>query len=66
MKFFIALILLCILFTLCWPLAVGLFFLLIFFWLILLPFQILGFTLAVVFKIVGALLLLPFKILGIA
>lgn len=64
MKFLLAFILMCILFSMCWPLALGLFFLLFFFWLILLPFQILGFTIAVVFKVVAAILLLPFKILA--
>lgn len=64
MKFLIAFILMCILLTMCWPLALGLFFLLFFFWLILLPFQILGFTIAVIFKVVGAILLLPFKMLA--
>ncbi len=63
MKLFIALILLCILFVLCWPLAIGLFFLLIFGWLILLPFKILGFTIEVIFKIIGGILLFPFRII---
>ena len=63
MKLFIALVLLCILFVMCWPLAIGLFFLLMLGWLILLPFQILGFTIAVVFKIVGTILLFPFRVL---
>jgi hypothetical protein len=66
MKFIIAVLLFFILLSLCWPLAVGLFFILFFLWLILLPFQILGFTLAVLFKILAAILLLPFKILGLA
>lgn len=64
MKFIIALLLFFILFSLCWPLAIGVFFLLIFFWLLLLPFQILGFTLAVIFKLIGAIFMLPFKLLG--
>ena len=62
MKLLIAVLLFCILFTLCWPLAVGLFFILIFLWLILLPFAIVGFTLGVVFKIIGAIFMLPFKL----
>jgi hypothetical protein len=64
MKFIIALLLFFIFFSLCWPLAIGVFFLLIFFWLLLLPFQILGFTLALVFKIIAGILVLPFKLLG--
>ncbi|HLF34681.1 MAG TPA: hypothetical protein VI583_10600 [Cyclobacteriaceae bacterium] len=66
MKFLIAFLLFCILFSICWPLAIGAFFLFGFLWLILLPFQILGFTIALVFKIVTAILLLPFKLLGLA
>jgi len=64
MKLLIAILLFCILFVLCWPLALGLFFILGFFWLILLPFAIVGFTLGAVFKIIGAIFMLPFKILA--
>ena len=64
MKFLIAILLFCILFSMCWPLAIGLFFFMFFLWLILLPFQILGFTIAVIFKIVGAILLFPFKLIA--
>ena len=64
MKIVIALLLFLILFSLCWPLAVGAFFLLFFVWILLLPFQILGFTLVLIFKIVTGILLLPFKLLG--
>ena len=64
MKFLIALILMCILFTLCWPLAVGLFFFFIIFWILLLPFAIAGFTIGLIFKIIGGILLFPFKILA--
>ncbi len=64
MKFIIALILFFILFSMCWPLAIGLFFFLFFAWIILLPFQILGFTLAIIFKIIGAIFLFPFKLLA--
>jgi hypothetical protein len=63
MKTLIAILLWCILFALCWPLAIGLFFLFIFAWIILIPFKILGFTLSIIFKIVGGILLLPFKII---
>ncbi|MFH6984349.1 hypothetical protein [Marinoscillum sp. 108] len=63
MKTVIALILWFILFSLSWPLAVFLFFFLGFFWLILLPFRIVGFTLEVVFRTVGAILTLPFRVL---
>ena len=63
MKTIIAILLWFILFSLCWPLAIGLFFLFILFWIILIPFKIIGFTLAVIFKIVGGILLLPFKVI---
>ena len=64
MKLLIAILLFCILFALCWPLAVGLFFILIFVWILLLPFAIVGFTLGVVFKILAAIFMLPFKLLA--
>jgi hypothetical protein len=44
-------------------LAVGLFFLLILGWLILIPFRILGFTIEAIFKIIGGILMLPFRII---
>lgn len=65
MKMLLVILLWCILFTLSAPLAIGLFFLLAFFWLILLPFRIVGFTLGIVLKIAGAVLLFPFKLLGL-
>jgi hypothetical protein len=64
MKTILALILWCILFVLCWPLALALVFLLPLLWLILLPFKILGFTLDLVFKIISGILLFPFKLVG--
>lgn len=63
MKTLIVLLLWCILFVMSWPIAIGLFFLFILAWLILLPFRIIGFTLEVIFKIVGGILMLPFKII---
>jgi hypothetical protein len=47
-------------------LALVMIFLLPLIWLILLPFTIVGLTLSLVFKLVGAILLFPFKVLGIA
>jgi hypothetical protein len=63
MKTIIVILLWFILFSLSWPLAIGVFFLFIFFWIILIPFQIIGFTLAVIFKIVGGILLFPFRVI---
>lgn len=63
MRLFVGLLLWCILFVLCWPLAL---LFLVFFpllWLILLPFRIVGITLEWVFKLIGALLLFPFSVL---
>jgi hypothetical protein len=48
----------------CWPIAIALIFLLPLFWLILLPFRIVGFTIETVFKFIGAVLMFPFRVLG--
>jgi hypothetical protein len=34
-------------------------------WLILLPFRIIGFSLEIVFKLIGAIVMFPFRLLGI-
>jgi hypothetical protein len=62
MRTLIALILWCMLFVLCWPIALVVLFLFPLFWLILLPFRILGLTLELGFKLVGAILLFPFRV----
>ena len=62
MRTIIAILLWFILFTLCWPLAIILIFLMPIIWLILLPFRLIGFTLEAVFKFIGAILMLPFKV----
>ncbi|HTH56235.1 MAG TPA: hypothetical protein VL728_09325 [Cyclobacteriaceae bacterium] len=64
MRTLATLILWCILFVLCWPLAIALIFLFPLIWLILLPFKIIGFSIEIVFKFIGNLLMLPFRILG--
>jgi hypothetical protein len=63
MRTFLVLILWCLLFVLCWPLAIVLIFLFPLVWLILLPFRIVGFTLEVVFKFIGAVLTFPFRVI---
>ncbi|PZR28553.1 MAG: hypothetical protein DI538_24795 [Azospira oryzae] len=63
MRTLIAAILLCLLFVFCWPLALVLLILFPFIWLILLPFRIVGFTIEIVFKMIGAILLFPFRVL---
>jgi hypothetical protein len=65
MKVLLLLLLVFLLCPICWPAALGIFLVFIVFWLILLPFQILGLTLGLIFKIVGAILLLPLKLLGL-
>lgn len=64
MRTLATLILWCILFVLCWPLAIALIFLFPIIWLILLPFKIIGFSIEIVFKLIGNLFMLPFRILG--
>ncbi|MFY0600232.1 MAG: hypothetical protein JXR03_11215 [Cyclobacteriaceae bacterium] len=63
MKTLITLILWFILFSLSWPLALGLLLVLPIIWLVLLPFRILGFTLEIVFSIVKDVILFPFRVL---
>ncbi len=62
MKVFIALILWFLLFAISWPLALVLLFLFPLIWLIALPFRIVGFTLEVVFKLIGSILMFPFRV----
>lgn len=50
--------------ALCWPLALIMLFLFPLVWLVLLPFRIVGLTLEVVIKFIGAVLMFPFRILG--
>ncbi len=62
MRTFLALVLWCLLFIICWPVALIMLFLFPLVWLLLLPFRIVGFTLEVVFNIIKGVLLLPFKL----
>jgi hypothetical protein len=62
MKTLLIAILWCILFVLCWPLALILIILYPIIWLLLLPFRILGFTVEAVLKLIGEILALPFRI----
>ncbi len=54
----------CLLFVVCWPLAIGALLIYPIVWLILLPFRILGFAVHGVLIAVWSLVTLPFKILG--
>lgn len=63
MRIFIAIVLWCLLLVVCWPLAIVLIFLFPLIWLILLPFRIVGLTIEVLFKFIGAVLMFPFRLL---
>ena len=53
-----------LLFILCWPLALLALVLYPFFWLLAIPFRLVGITLDAVFGLLEALLLLPARILA--
>jgi len=54
----------CLLFVLCWPLALLALVLAPLVWLIALPFRLIGITFEAVFALLRALLLLPARLLG--
>jgi hypothetical protein len=54
----------CILFVLCWPLALLALILYPLIWLLLLPFRLLGIAVEGVLELVKAIILLPARILG--
>ncbi len=54
----------CILFVVCWPLALFALLLYPFVWLLLLPFRIVGFAVGGVLEFLKALLFLPARLLG--
>ena len=54
----------CILFVLCWPVALIALALLPLVWLISLPLRLMGITLGAVFALLRALLFLPARLLG--
>jgi hypothetical protein len=60
----IAFLLWCILFVLCWPLALVALFLYPIVWLILLPFRLLGFAVGLTLDVVWGIVTLPFRLLG--
>jgi hypothetical protein len=55
----------CVLFVLCWPLALLALVLWPVIWLISLPFRLVGITLEAVFALLRAALLLPARVLGL-
>lgn len=54
----------CILFILCWPLALLIFVLWPILWLLSLPFRLVGITFAALFALLRAILFLPARVLG--
>ena len=54
----------CILFVLCWPVALLALALFPFVWLISLPLRLIGITLGAVFALLRAILFLPARLLG--
>lgn len=57
-------ILWCILFVLCWPVAIAALLLYPIIWLILLPFRLLGFAVRGALQLVWEIVTLPFRILN--
>lgn len=53
----------CILFVLCWPLALFALVVYPFVWLLLLPFRLIGIAVGGVFALLGALIALPLRLL---
>jgi hypothetical protein len=53
----------CILFLLCWPLALLALVLYPIVWLLLLPFRLIGIAVGGVLELVGAIITLPFRVL---
>lgn len=58
------LVLWCLLFVLCWPIALAALLLWPVAWLLTLPFRLVGIAVGAVFATLGALLLLPARLLG--
>ena len=54
----------CVLFALCWPLAILALVLFPLVWLISLPLRLIGITVAAVFALLRAILFLPARLLG--
>jgi hypothetical protein len=63
-KTFLALVAWCLLFVLCWPLALLALVLWPVVWLVSLPLRLIGITLEAVFALLRAILFLPARILG--
>jgi len=64
MKTLLAIVAWCLLFVLCWPLALLALVLWPVIWLLALPFRLVGITFSALFAFLQALLLLPARLLG--
>ncbi|HLH53350.1 MAG TPA: hypothetical protein VKY92_07020 [Verrucomicrobiae bacterium] len=64
MKLLLVMLFWCVLFVLCWPLAVLAVVLFPFIWLLSLPFRLVGITLEAAFALIRAILFLPARLLG--
>ena len=64
MKTLLALVVWCLLFVLCWPLALLVLVLWPVIWLLALPFRLVGITFSALFALLQALLFLPARLLG--
>jgi hypothetical protein len=64
MNTLVVILLWCILFVLCWPLAILAVVAWPLLWLIALPFRLIGFAFTSVFALLKAILLLPARLLG--
>jgi hypothetical protein len=64
MKTLIALVAWCLLFVLCWPIALLVLVLWPVVWLLALPFRLVGITFSALFAFLQALLFLPARLLG--
>ena len=64
MKTLVALLAWCLLFVLCWPLALLALVAWPLVWLLSLPFRLLGITFSALFAFLSALLMLPARLLG--
>jgi hypothetical protein len=64
MRTLLALVMWCVLFVLCWPLALLALVLWPFVWLICLPFRLVGITFDALFALLRAVLFLPARLLG--
>jgi len=64
MKSLIAIVAWCLLFVLCWPLALLVLVLWPVVWLLALPFRLVGITFSALFAFLQALLFLPARLLG--